>query len=915
MEKSAYNSRVPEPLLPTKLFIPPQRPFLVPRPRLIDRLAQGRSGKVTLVAAPAGFGKTTLVTSWLAHSPPSNERRPAAWLSLDENDNLFPHFFTYFIAAMQTVYPGLAQGLLSSLQMTPPPDDGAILPVLLYELGALDKPLLLVLDDYHLVTNETIHDAINALIEYMPPSLHLVIISREEPPLSLPRWRVRGQLNEVRAADLRFTLDEAAVFLEQTMGLHLADSAIAQLEKHTEGWVAGLQLAALSLRDATNGEGDDQSLIANFSGRDRHVADYLIQEVLQRQRPEVQAFLLRTSLLDRFCAELCDTLLDSKIGGQEDGEKAGPSPANPSKSAQILDHLESANLFLVPLDARRHWYRYHHLFAQLLQDRLLREVGQVRVDNLYRRASRWFSNQALFEEGIHYAIRGGDVDEAARLLASMPADSLWDQGRTSLFKRSGQQIPADALRRHPRSLVFIAAAYLITGDIHQFNTYLALCEGIESIYGEYALLKSTLIRNEGNFVEALHLAREAGEFLPEDATMMRAVALIQIANNLLRLGGLDQAGHIVDQAWELIVKGGNASPNMRLQIIQMQGAVALMRADIYQAQLFFREGLALAEGAPAGTPPMVGIMHAGLGRVHYEWNELDEAAAAYAQARTWADRTGISDIQIATLIGEIEMLCQQREAAAVESHLENLRKLGRQGPLQDVMDQMGSLTAIFYLRLGKLDEALRWANSSGLKLTDRPVGSHRVYYQALVAVRLAECRSLGTRDGLSQMVALLDHLIQQAQAGHYQNSLIDLHILQALVLDYRGDEAAARQALQKALELAQPGNLVRTFLDHGPALSPLLARMEGSYSQRLSRAFRQELEEQGNKMASPPLDLTPREYEVLLEITAGLSNKEIEEKLVISRNTVRTHIKNLYRKLEVSSRTQAVRKARELKLV
>ena len=886
--------------------------MLVPRPRLIELLAQEQNTKLILVTAPAGFGKTTLVTTWLSQPAAAVDHWPAAWLSLDEDDNLFQRFFTYFIAALQTVYPETAQGLMASLQTTPSPEDEAILPALLHELAELDRPLMAVLDDYHEIRNEAIHEALGRLIEAMPPTLRLLITSREEPPLPLSRWRARGQLTHIGAGDLRFTEDEAAVFLRRTMGLELDTSAVATLEQRTEGWVAGLQLAAISLRS----ENDSKRFVDDFGGSDRYVADYLLEEVLYHQNSEVQRFLLWTSILERFCAPLCDEILSAGASNGDDSAMIVHVAAAKGESQQILEYLESSNLFLIPLDGKRRWYRYHHLFAQLLRDRLARQYSQEQVDSLQRQASRWFSVNGLTEEAIRYAIQGHDYDEAARLLAAIPSDSIWDQGNAGLIKRWGQHVPVASLLGHPRSLISIAAAYLITGDMQPFNRFLSLCEGIQSIQGEYALLKCTLVRNEGDFRQALHLAQEAGEFLPENEITLRAMAIMQIVNNLLRLGELNQAERAIMQARSLVDQSMMVNPNIQLQVIQMQGIVSLFRADFYRGQRFFQEGLAMAKRMPGSTPPMVGIIHAELGRVHYEWNELEESADHYAQAQSWAERTGISDIRVAVNVGEIELACQKGDAQLAEQYIREFVDLFGSSRLRDVITQMECLIALYRLRLGQLDESVRWANTSGLKLTDRPDPTKRLWYQVLVAVRLAECRALGVTDGLQQMSELLHHMYRQAVAGTYQHDIIETLILQALVLDYKGDKPAAQGALRKALDLAQPSDLVRTFLDVGPELAPILARMEGPYAMRLHQAFRQEPQAQtGDAPVVNEPGLTPREQEILAEIAAGLSNKEIEEKLVISRNTVRTHIKNLYAKLDVSSRTQAIKKAQELNLL
>jgi LuxR family maltose regulon positive regulatory protein len=546
---------------------------------------------------------------------------------------------------------------------------------------------------------------------------------------------------------------------------------------------------------------------------------------------------------------------------------------------------------------------------------LRRAFSPAQVADLHVRASGWFATNGLLEEAVTHAIKGQDFDQAAQLITTLPGDSLWDQGNSSLLIKWGELIPTDSLLRHPRSLISVAAAYLITGQVQPVYRLLTLCEGIESIYGEYALLKCTLVRNEGDFVQALHLAHEAGEFLPEDEHTLRAMALMQIVNNVLRLGDLERAERAILQARALVDNAIEISPNTHLQVIQIQGIVSLNRADFTKAQRLFQEGLALAEQIPGATPPMVGMIYAELGRVHYEWNELTESAAHFARAQSWAERTGISDIGIAVLVGEIQLACQRGDAAAAEPYLAKVRQFANDNRMQDVVLYADSLIALYRLRLGQLDKAIRWANASGLRLADRPDNSQRFHYQALATVRVAEYRALGVQDGLAEMLDLLQHLTRQAKAGHYQHDLIELLILQALVLDHGHDRPAARRALRQALDLGQPGSLVRTFLDAGPDLAPLLAQLEGSYAARLVQEFKREpYASEGQQAAAKMLNLTPREVEILQEIVAGLSNKEIEAKLVISRNTVRTHIKNLYSKLQVGSRAQAINKAHELGL-
>ena len=872
---------------------------MIPRPRLIRYLNEGRSGKLTLVAAPAGFGKTTLVVDWLSQLATDH----ACWLSLDENDNHLPRFFSNLIVAAQTVYPDLAQGLLSSLRLSSP-DDGAILSALMHELSALEGPLVFVLDDYHAISNEDIHGALSTLIDYLPPTLHLVITSRNEPPLPFSRWRVRGQLTEIRADDLRFTIDEAAAFLQRTMGLRLDQSAIATLESRTEGWIAGLQLAALSLQ----GTDDAGRFIADFGGSNRHVADYLLEEVLHRQPPEMQDFLLHTSILSRFTASLCDAV------------RAKQPAANHGNADSILRRLDEANLFLIHLDAHRRWYRYHHLFAELLQDRLLQEQGQAQVNRLHLRAAQWFEGQGVPDEAVHHAIHGQDFDEAARLMATIPSERFWEQANIGLLTSWGQTIPDTALKQHPRAAILIAWAGMITNDFRHLDHLLELCAGAEAVRGEYALIQCILVRNQGDFIQALHLAREAGEFLAEDDFARRAAALMQMAINMFNLGELASAEQSLLQARNLLATNKVIDPNIHLQIIHMQAFFMIVRADYYQAAHLFQEGIALAEQNGAHTPPMIGIMLAGLGQVSYQWNELEQAAAYYAQARDWGDRTGISDITTPTLLGEIDLLCQAGDIESVQTHLQQLRSGLAQSQLQDAIAQIELVIATYQLRLKQLEPARRWANACGLSLTDQPTFVLHHRYLILAAVRLAECRASGQNDQVPQIQTLLEGLLQLVQTADYKHDVIEVLILLTLAHNLAGDKTAALNTLQQALALAEPGSLVRVFIDAGPELAPLLAECEGIYAHRLREAFERDLAIKTDQTAdsvptSPPLDLTPREYEVLQEIVAGLSNKEIEEKLVISRNTVRTHIKNLYSKLHVTSRTQAIKKARDLELV
>ncbi len=715
---------------------------------------------------------------------------------------------------------------------------------------------------------------------------------------------MRGQLTEFGTADLRFTVEEAAVFLKQTMGLELDETAVATLENRTEGWVAALQLAALSLR----GSEDSGRFIADFGGSNRHVADYLLEEVLSRQPPDIQTFLQQTAILERFCGPLCDAVTGTDAA---DGQM--------SPSAAVLEQLEHSNLFLIPLDAHRRWYRYHHLFAGLLQDRLLRQAGQARANDLHRRASRWFAAEGLLEEAVHHAAQAQDYEEAARLIATIQSGQLWEQSNIGLLRKWGSVIPDAVYHKVPRAAMVVSAAEMITGDFQNLYHHLDLIANVESVRGEYLLFQAILVRNQGDYIKALHLAREAGEFLDENDVETRAMALMQMAVIMFEIGELSEARKTLLFAREILESKKSSGFNMILQLDQMVILFHLEQIDFEGARRVILEEIALAEKGRNRPSPVTGILLATLGDIYYEWNQLEKAAEYYAQSHQWAERTGISDIIIPTLLGEIKLLCQRGEMEAVRPKLRQFRSLTNQSRMDNIVNQTEMIIAFFYLRLGQLDKAVQWTNKSGLNIIDRPDYSRRYYYMRLIAIRLAEYRASGSQDQIPQLLGLLDHFITVSQQAGYQHTTVELLILRAMALDIARDHIAAVQNLQKAIDMAQPGRMVRLFIDYGPALAPLLAACKGDYARLLHEALLADMRIQGLETAesesSPPLDLTPREFDVLQAIIAGLSNKEIEEKLVISHNTVRTHIKNLYNKLDVTSRTQAIKKAHDLGLL
>jgi LuxR family maltose regulon positive regulatory protein len=698
-----YNRLVSEILLKSKLYMPPLRPNLVARSRLTNRFAEGlhRGCKITLISAPAGFGKTTLITACLQQTKATHH---ACWVSLDSTDNDLSRFLTYLIAAMQTIEPGFGAGLQATLTGLQSPDAGSLTHALLNELAAIAQPVILVLDDYHVITEPVIHSMVETLVDYLPPTIHLALTSREDPPLALPRWRVRNQLIDIRADDLRFQGQEARDFLQQTMGLDWDDTAVAQLEARTEGWAAGLQLAVLSLR----GRKTPETHIESFSGSDRFVTDYLLSEVLTHQSPPMQRFLLHTSILERFDAALCNHLLDQ------------------TGSQQMLDTLEQLNLFLIPLDNQRRWYRYHHLFADLLQDRLKRDLGQAAIAKLHLRVADWFLQNGQREDAIRHTLQANDFNRTAELIATAPASMLWGQSGAGLLRQWGGALPESSLLRNPRAAFLIGAAHMLIGEIHKLQSFLALVLDAEAdielsndLKTEISILQAILARNDGNHQEAVRMLEAARPYLPNIDLTVQNIAHLQLAINYYETGQLAKAKKEIKALQARLDQDNRSDLHMRLQTMQIEGYLARARADLTAAEQIYRSGLRLAE-TNASASPMVGLMLNGLGDLHFEWNEIEEASAYYHKSMELGKRTGITDISIEANLGIASIAIYQRDFNKAEAIIDDLLALIRPVDLAGLSETSSALRTSYQLRMGRLAPAVRWANASGYRLQDQP---------------------------------------------------------------------------------------------------------------------------------------------------------------------------------------------------
>jgi LuxR family maltose regulon positive regulatory protein len=617
---------VPQTLVKTKLRVPRTRPNLVERPRLHELLGRGEGRKLTLVSAPAGFGKTTLLVEWFVER--SGNGRSGAWVFLDESDNDPARFLSYLVGALQNVVEGIGEGVLASLRSPELPPIETVVGALINELDGAGREVTVFLDDYHLIDSEHVHEAVAFLIEHLPENVSLVIATRTDPPLSLSKLRARDQVTEIKAADLRFTTDEAAAFLRDVMGLSLSAEDTATLEETTEGWVAALQLAALSMRDRE----DASAFVESFSGSNRHVLDFLAEEVLERQAERVREFLLKTSVLERMSAPLCDALT-----GRDDGQ-------------EMLERLERENLFVIPLDDERRWYRYHHLFRDFLRSRLMRE-GPESMGKLHLRASCWYEKNGHLAEAIGHALSAPDYDLAARLIEEGVQGAV-ERGEGTTALRWLETLPTRAKRLRPRLFVEHAVALVITGRPDDAKPLLKEAERTAEVEGEdgrfllgfASTVRSWLARLRGDTCEAVELARRALSLVPDGEGPVRNYAAVRLGDALRAAGDLAAAGEAYAEAAEFDRAARHAYG--RLAGMVMHARVRAEQGHLREADEAFRHALRLLTEEGFELSPAAGIVHIGMGALRYERNDPDGAERALERGVELVERTGDVSTQV-----------------------------------------------------------------------------------------------------------------------------------------------------------------------------------------------------------------------------------------------------------------------------
>jgi LuxR family maltose regulon positive regulatory protein len=913
------------PMLTTKLHLPVPRATAVLRPRLVTRLLTGVRTRLTLIAAPAGFGKSTLLAQALATADSENQQ--IAWVALDAGDNDPARFWSYLYTALERASPGLGAASLAVLRAAP----ATIEPALAELLNALAEhaaDIVLMLDDYHVITNPAIHEGISFLLDHAPPHFHLLIASRIDPPLPLARWRARGELVEIRAANLRFTIDEALQFFAETMGLHLDAEAGAALEARTEGWAAGLQLAALSLQ----GQADVRSFIASFSGTHRHVVDYLVEEVLGRQPDQIRTFLLQTAILERMSAALCNAIISR--------DESADAPD--LSAATILAELDRQNLFLIPLDEERHWYRYHHLFADLLRHRLRHEQPGL-VPTLHHRAALWFEQHGAVADAVGHALKANDTALFVRLLTTHAA-RFAANGETQTLQDWLDALPREQLLGNPQLALVQARVLLLNRQMAASEPYLQASEVALTTFGdseavglrgELLTLRAHVAIERGAYGDALSLARQALALLPETEHWARSSNGLVLGYALMVLGQTSEAIVVHAENVRRSRTAGNAvsalfSATEVVKLQMLQGRLAVARTSAEQALAW-----AAAEGWQQ-LPP-TSALHIWRGNVLIEQGDFPAAEAELARAIHLTQHgPGITAARAHTFMARLQQIKGDRARAnAALATVEAI--VSSWGPGGE-RTFFAAYVARVRLLGGDGAAARRWAAERAPWNANEP----HSYFREIELLTIARVAVLDESHpindaGLEATLALLAWLREQATTAGRGAVVIEALTIEALAHSRCGAVAQAHERLDEALALAAPDGCVGIFADLGAPIADLLAHNLTqrrandplrSYLTRLLHllATGQPAQTPPNttpQLAPPatsttllePESLTEREREVLRLYAAGMTSPEIAQHFVVSINTIKTQLKSIYSKLDAHSRAEAIAKARALELL
>ena len=934
-----------DPLLHTKLRLPSTRPRLVPRPRLQEQIGQGLRGPLTLIIAPAGFGKTTLVAAYVTRCG-----MPMTWLSLDKNDNEAERFLNYLVAALQEADPMIGSEAVQRMAGIQQASPEAILTSLINDLDSARGEIALVLDDYHFISNQAVHEAVAFLLEHCPHTLHLVIATRSDPPLPLARLRARSQIAELRAVDLSFTEPEAAQFLNDVMGLRLDTESIAALKERTEGWIAGLQMAALSMRHRE----DVARFIEAFSGTNRYILDYLLEEVLAVQPPEIQRFLLYTSILERLTAPLCDAVTSASLsagpindGGSKrkgDDRSIGSESLFISGSASILEYLERANLFLIPLDDERIWYRYHHLFADLLRTQLQRSLGDQGVARYHLRASDWYEQNGLTLDAIHHASLAFDFERIERLIEQNYIEMLNRGEMSGILRFWMGKLGKELVYRRPWLCLYQAFSRSWFGQLEEATLLLNEAEKLirsdgswpdtRAMLGYHAYVQSRVTAMQGDTPRAIEFCLTARENVPADNLGLQIEIGITLGYEYFLCGDFRNAHKTLHDMIQLCYSVG--------AINNPVAAYALLaRADTLQGRLhdahdLFQKAARLIHEAGGQYLGAVGLIEVGTADLLCEWNDLETALARLKQGLDYLPSWGKADDFVLAYLTLSRIQLALGNRAEAESSLEKAAQLIQTcGVFSEARSAVETARVKMWLVQGDWLAVDRWM----AKMEER-FGSQYLFRYEDELTQIMQARVFMIRNKPGEAIRLLSCLEESAGSGGRQGRLVEIMILKALAMQRMRNNTQADLALTKSLTLAQPGGYVRIFLDEGQPMQMLLAQWVAHASASPVRDYAIHLLPQfdaephivlaAQKKAPPTGDpsaplrqsgqalvepLSQRELEVLQLLALGRTNQQIAGQLIIAPGTVKAHTASIYRKLNVANRTEAVARARQLAIL
>lgn len=925
------------PILTTKLYIPSPRLNEVFRPRLIKRLNdsllqnQNSSNRLTLISAPAGFGKTTLISEWVVGC-----KQPVAWLSLDEADSDPSRFLAYLIAALQTITPEIGKEILGLIQTSQPLSmiNEQLLASLINEIAAFPGFFILVLDDYHTIESEPIDQALIYLLDHLPPQIRLIIMTREDPSLPLARYRVRGQLTELRAADLRFTNDEACAFLNQIMNLNLSVENIAALESRTEGWIAGLQLAALSMQ----GRKDIIGFIHDFTGTHRFVLDYLVEEVLKHQPEHIRDFLLQTSILASFNFSLCNAVTACGNG------------------KEVLDILDHNNLFLIPLDDKREWYRYHHLFGEVLHAHLM-ETQPNNVPSLHRLASRWYEQNGSPADAIHHALAGKDFDNAACLI-----ELAWPATEVGIIQSVTwlewvKTLPEKCIHNRPALNIDFAYALLGCGEVEAAEARLKDTEdwldkaGIINAQSENSSEDLIIVDKEqfkslpatiaighayiaqafGNIQDTVKYANLVLQLVPEDDSFRHQQASLLLGLTFWATGDLKAADQVFADYTVKLKKNGNIPDAISTTVVLAD--IRLLLGSLQLATNTVEKLLNFIVEQDEPVTPETADLHRELSELYLEQGNVEAAAQHLKESKilgekavlpVWLYRWCIAQARLNESMGDLEGALNQ---------LDDAERLFIRTPLPDAQS-ISALKARIWIKQGKFGKATDWAGRIGLSPDDNICFLREFEHITLAKILIAQYQNNKVDDSIKAVQTLLDHLQKAAEEGRRNKSLIEILVLQALVYRAMGNISLALVPFERALTLAEPEGFIRIFVDEGKPVQDLLTSIETKFDNltllqfvhKLRSAFdNHRVEDPAAKISvgkKLPLSskqllieaLSEREVEVLKLLRTELNGPEIARECMVSLTTIRTHTQNIYTKLGVNNRRAAVRRAEELNL-